>query len=402
MRVLQYPWGGVIYVMGGFDGSRYLSSVEVFSPISQEWTSLSHLQNKRHACAAVSMGGQIYVMGDFDGDSYLSSMEVFSPFTREWISLPQMQTKRRHCAAVSMGGQIYVIGGHDGAKDLSSMEVFNPISRECTMLPSMQTKRNHCAAVSIGGQIYVIGGYDGSSYLSSVEVFSPASGKWTFLPHMITKRSHCAAVSMMGQIYAIGGHNGSDRLSSMELLRVEPDSFEACANPQPRTPHTRDITTQQEMAQQHSSSMEENVDSEVDQLLASSQIPQTLQLLQSKIPTANFIPVATEVVLLRDDASSVPYPAAAAVAVATTTLSFITQHLINASTEDVCTWLANKHGISKTSLDILQRENIYGSFLFRESHDEIKNVLREEGMRAGQISRIRFAVENAKRDGALT
>ena len=118
-----------------------------------------------------------------------------------------------------------------------------------------------------------------------------------------------------------------------------------------------------------------------------SQMPQTLELLQNKIPTANFVPVAAEVVTVDTSVSHFAAPP-------------FTQNVINASTEEICQWLA-KHGISNTSLDLLRREEIDGIFLFEESFDEIKSFLKEEGISTGQISRIRHAIEKVKREGSL-
>uniref|UniRef100_A0A7S4V9A8 SAM domain-containing protein n=2 Tax=Ditylum brightwellii TaxID=49249 RepID=A0A7S4V9A8_9STRA len=127
-----------------------------------------------------------------------------------------------------------------------------------------------------------------------------------------------------------------------------------------------------------------SVESQINQ----SQLPQTLELLQSKIPTANFVPVAAEVVTVDTSVSHLASPSPS------------TQNVINTSTEEVCQWLT-KHGISNASLDILRREEIDGIFLFEESFDEIKSFLKEEGISTGQISRIRHSIEKAKREGYL-
>mmetsp|Transcript_15529 Transcript_15529/g.20746 ORF Transcript_15529/g.20746 Transcript_15529/m.20746 type:complete len:132 (+) Transcript_15529:361-756(+) len=121
----------------------------------------------------------------------------------------------------------------------------------------------------------------------------------------------------------------------------------------------------------------------------SSQLPITTQLLQSKFPTCNFNPIAAEVVQVEE----------AHVSCSSTAVS-VPQNLSNATTEEVCRWLS-KHGVSKMSLDILRREEIDGTLLFKESAEEVKSVLKEEGVKAGQIARIRDAIADAKREGSL-
>eukprot|EP00957_Ditylum_brightwellii_P039879 3019200-Ditylum_brightwellii.AAC.1 len=276
------------------------------------------------------------------------------------------------------------MGGKDGNNNLKSVEVYSPISGQWTSLPPMQTKRSGCATVSVGGQIYVMGGHDGKNNLASVEVYSLTSRKWTSLPPMQTKRSHCAAVSIGGQPCVMGGYGGGSYLSSVEVFRVQHNSSEVCARQLSRTSLESVIPLQQQMTQQPCISIDESAGSQADQLPFPSQIPHTLQLLQSKIPTANFIPVATEVLTVQDN------PVSQSAAATATSLN---QHLTNATTQEVCQWLA-RHGISKASLDILQHEDIDGIYLFEEPFDEIKSVLKEEGMSAGQISRIRHVLES--------
>eukprot|EP00957_Ditylum_brightwellii_P066625 5056548-Ditylum_brightwellii.AAC.1 len=68
------------------------------------------MHTRRGGCAAVSMGGQIYVMGGYDASNFLSSVEVYSLTSGQWTSLPPMHNEHYGCAAVSMGGYIYVMG----------------------------------------------------------------------------------------------------------------------------------------------------------------------------------------------------------------------------------------------------------------------------------------------------
>eukprot|EP00957_Ditylum_brightwellii_P066278 5030609-Ditylum_brightwellii.AAC.1 len=118
---------GLIYAIGGDDGCSFLKSVEVFDPISWDWSFLPPMNIERSDCAAVELGGKIYVIGGIDDESNeLSSVEVFDPTSGKWSFLTSMQSKRAACAAAQMGGKIYVIGGYDGCKRCSSVEVFDP------------------------------------------------------------------------------------------------------------------------------------------------------------------------------------------------------------------------------------------------------------------------------------
>mmetsp|Transcript_5566 Transcript_5566/g.8449 ORF Transcript_5566/g.8449 Transcript_5566/m.8449 type:complete len:83 (+) Transcript_5566:270-518(+) len=52
----------------------------------EEWTSLSPMQSKRHECAAAAMDGRIYAIGGFDGSKKLSSMEAYDLISNEWTA----------------------------------------------------------------------------------------------------------------------------------------------------------------------------------------------------------------------------------------------------------------------------------------------------------------------------
>eukprot|EP00957_Ditylum_brightwellii_P192451 14651819-Ditylum_brightwellii.AAC.2 len=97
------------------------------------------MESERSVFAAVSMGGHIYVLGGYDGSSYLSSVEVYSTTSGQWTSIAPMQTNHCYRAAVSMGGQIYVMGGHDGSNHLLSVETYSPIGHYNLILCIMGT-----------------------------------------------------------------------------------------------------------------------------------------------------------------------------------------------------------------------------------------------------------------------
>eukprot|EP00565_Helicotheca_tamesis_P000469 CAMPEP_0185723396 /NCGR_PEP_ID=MMETSP1171-20130828/254_1 /TAXON_ID=374046 /ORGANISM="Helicotheca tamensis, Strain CCMP826" /LENGTH=184 /DNA_ID=CAMNT_0028391095 /DNA_START=1 /DNA_END=555 /DNA_ORIENTATION=+ len=184
---------------------------------------------------------------------------------------------------------------------------------------------------------------------------------------MNTKRSSCAAVEVEGSLYVMGGNDGSNELSSMELLLIQP-------NPQTQTRASPPAAVGSLAVQ-----------------APSSQLPHTRQLLQEKIPTADFVPVvAAEVIQAEENCISESMGSMS-----------LNQNLSSASIEEVCEWLS-RHGLSAASLDIIRQEEIDGVFLFTESFDEIKMMLKGEGMKLGQISRVRLAIEKAKSDGSLS
>ena len=50
--------GGLLYALGGYDGSNFLSSCEVYDPASNRWRAIAPMGSKRSemAAAVVSIG----------------------------------------------------------------------------------------------------------------------------------------------------------------------------------------------------------------------------------------------------------------------------------------------------------------------------------------------------------
>src|SRR3989475_1180668 len=78
--------GGIIYALGGtvgsvgFPGTEELTTVEAYDPAVDAWTAVAPLSTPRGALgAAVGHAGTIFVIGGFDGSSVLSSVEAFTP-----------------------------------------------------------------------------------------------------------------------------------------------------------------------------------------------------------------------------------------------------------------------------------------------------------------------------------
>ena len=78
--------GGVLYALGGtvgsvgFPGTQELTTVEAYDPSADSWMTVAPLSTPRGAlAAAVGRAGTIFVIGGFDGTSVLSSVEVFTP-----------------------------------------------------------------------------------------------------------------------------------------------------------------------------------------------------------------------------------------------------------------------------------------------------------------------------------
>jgi len=257
LKHLQEQISQVVYIAGGFDGEKVLSSVLRFNPTRQPsqrlqassesyisdvcvysktieepstlpasrgvWEEAAPMAQKRAGFAAASLAGILYVCGGYDGHTFLRSCERFYPGHEEvWESVPSM-TQKRHCAAAeSLAGRLYVCGGYNGEEALSCVECFNPITNRWSFVEPMSHRRHGAAAAVLNGKLYVCGGYDGEKALFSVEVYDPCKATWEVISPMLHPRNVALAVARQGRIYVCSGCNGEETLDSMESY--DPDA----------------------------------------------------------------------------------------------------------------------------------------------------------------------------------
>ena len=175
----------------------------------------------RSFCAACANGDRLYVIGGFNGKKSVSSVEVFDTITQKWLSIPNMTTERDGCAAISIEDKIYVFGGSHGRKYLSSAEVYDITTQEWTQIPEMKEERVNCAATAIGNRIYIVGGWNDSGCLSSCEIFNSSTNTWSSsIPDMTEKKWGCKAISIGPNIYVMGGEEDSTITSSVEMFEI--------------------------------------------------------------------------------------------------------------------------------------------------------------------------------------
>jgi hypothetical protein len=74
------------------------------------WDEMAPLAGPRKQHAAVVLGGKIWVLGGFDDENTaLTSVEIYDPVTNQWSAGPAMPKALGNAAAVTIGTRIYVL-----------------------------------------------------------------------------------------------------------------------------------------------------------------------------------------------------------------------------------------------------------------------------------------------------
>ena len=111
---------------------------------------LPPLNEARRAHCAVALPDGVYVLGGFNGKDYLTSVERFDEGKNEWTLVSEMSIgKCAMSAVVTSDCQfIYVFGGYNGAA-LGEVERYDVMLDVWEFLPPMNTKRFMHQAVAV-------------------------------------------------------------------------------------------------------------------------------------------------------------------------------------------------------------------------------------------------------------
>ncbi|KAL8162631.1 hypothetical protein V2J09_014120, partial [Rumex salicifolius] len=203
-----------LYVLGGGDGKIWYDTVQSYSLDNDSWVSCPSLSKKKGNLAAIGLDGKIFAMGGGNVTDCIRDVEMLDLGFGKWISSTSMLQKRCAPAAAEIKGMLYVVGGYDGKYYLSSVEGYDPREHSWTKLQRMNTRRGSHAVTVLNEKLYAIGGHDGCGMVSSVEIYDPRYGSWMMAEPMNIARSYFGAVAIGGSIYSIGGMTGEGEISA--------------------------------------------------------------------------------------------------------------------------------------------------------------------------------------------
>ncbi|XP_064626753.1 kelch-like protein 2 [Lineus longissimus] len=223
---------GLVYAVGGFNGSLRVRTVDVYDPSKDTWSSIACMEARRSTLGAAVLNGLIYAVGGFDGSSGLNSVECFDVLLNEWKIVAPMSTRRSSVGVGVVGGLLYAVGGYDGASRhcLSSVECYNPEMDTWNPVAEMSCRRSGAGVGVVDGLLYAVGGHDGPLVRNSVEVYNPDTNAWNKVANMHLCRRNAGVVSHAGLLYVVGGDDGSSNLGSVEVYDQKNDTWTLLSN----------------------------------------------------------------------------------------------------------------------------------------------------------------------------
>jgi len=200
--------GGLIYVVGGFEGLTNVptAEVQVYDPATGQWRKAAPLPAPRGGHAAVVLDGKIHVLGGGNSRSTIGDHSVYDPGTDSWTEAAPLPRAEGSPAAVVFRGRIYAIGGRSGNSDFGAVDVYNPATNTWGKGPRI-SPRGTTGAVVYRSAVYLFGGESQArgKTLNDVLRLDPKTNVWRRINRMPSARNYARAVVFKDAVYVVGG-----------------------------------------------------------------------------------------------------------------------------------------------------------------------------------------------------
>ncbi|HYX55960.1 MAG TPA: kelch repeat-containing protein [Nitrososphaeraceae archaeon] len=206
----------LISIFTGGTAILFLLSILYVLPLSNAQTSTSKsfwtigapMPTARSEIVGALLDDKIYIIGGFgESGRSTSTVEIYDPMTNEWSTAPPLPQPLDHTAAASFDGRLYVVGGGYLNRDQLSNKLFiyDLNTNKWTEGANLPSPRGASSANFINGTLYVVGGVDILQTLTSNIAYDPKSNTWTEKEPMKTAREHLTSAVIKGKLYVIGG-----------------------------------------------------------------------------------------------------------------------------------------------------------------------------------------------------
>lgn len=224
---------GQIYVAGGLSddisltGHQMTALVQIYNPLTQEWSLGPALPEPRHHAYLVSVKEQLFLFGGFvvaNGGRWSASADVLllDETHNKWQKVAELPQPLTETTAVVLEGRVHLASGRaplgkDNAQwrdqhDVNWHWVFDPKTLTVTDATPLERAFNSAAAVVLADQFYLLGGrqVDGGN-LAQMLRFDLNTQQWQQLAALPQAQGGLAAAVLDNKIWVFGGEYFTDK-----------------------------------------------------------------------------------------------------------------------------------------------------------------------------------------------
>ncbi len=199
---------GKVLVAGGYSGTTYLNSAELYDPATGTWVATGALSQPRYQ-ASVSLlpNGKVLVAGGHNNSVYTATTDLYDPATGTFSPGPAMPAPRAyHLAQTQADGKVRVISGSGNGRNA---EVFDPATNAFAAVGAMSRgHQNTTLTRLVNGKVLLAGGYDGSVH-TVAELSNPATQTFTTVGSLSVAHQGAAFVALPNGKALVAGDEAS-------------------------------------------------------------------------------------------------------------------------------------------------------------------------------------------------
>jgi len=207
---------------------------ERYDPVTNTWSPLDSFKQRRvRNCTVMTFQGLLYVLGGVENNRYLSTVQRYNPDTNLWQEVSSLRSPRSSVCAVATGNHLYAIGGQSDVGPVNTVERFGPKEKTWYLATPSIEKRVSASGAVVNEKVFVFGGLRSENYSHSsfCEMYDPVTGMWSNIPVTVTPRGFVSAVSFKGNIFVCGNFVegfSPQESTSMQIYNVATSEWEFC------------------------------------------------------------------------------------------------------------------------------------------------------------------------------
>jgi large repetitive protein len=239
---VQFPMTGVIsgliYVVGGYDGTGIITDNKIYNPVTNTWSTGAPLPVATAFGASAVVKNVLYIFGGYVSGNSSSTAAVwaYNPKTNKWSSKSPMPTARGSNAAAVENNIIYVVGGNTDINHLrlTTVESYNPATdtwtEETPLLVGKSEPSVGTLKMTVGGvivrTIVAADGYTLSGDTGDNEGYNASTNSWSSLatdPH--TRNVACTGALGAKLFVASGSPDGGSTTTVNDVFNLSKNTW---------------------------------------------------------------------------------------------------------------------------------------------------------------------------------
>jgi N-acetylneuraminic acid mutarotase len=163
--------GANAYIVGGYDGSHYLTSVVAWQPgVGAHIVATLPVGLRDPAVAAI--GGQLVIAGGTTPKGPSRALYGYDPSGTQVVGIGPLPGPLTHAQAVVLHDRVFLLGGETSVQGTQTDAIleYDPVNAHVSLAGRLPTPLSDAGAATINGQVLLAGGIDDSGRVHN-EVF---------------------------------------------------------------------------------------------------------------------------------------------------------------------------------------------------------------------------------------